>query len=189
MKLEPSQQSFGRPGKAAPSWMVAFAILTPIFFALEVGRSYDYDFIPKPGDVRDALAYLNEVVGEATANGDEVLFISERQLLTFGNLETPLVADYEKVFLMEMAMSNNPGYLGQFEEDLKTHRFALVITVPLQANVQDETDHFGEENNAWVEHVNFPLSCYYQQKERLRDVRVEILEPRESEECPVIGED
>ncbi len=186
VQFEPLSEGTLKPNPSAPfPWLIlALAVLIPIKFALDVGRSYDYDFIPKPKAVREALEDLQSMVAEATANGGEVLLISERQLLTFGSLEAPLVDAYEKVFLMEMAMSGNPDYLGQFEEDLRNHRFALIITVPVQANIQDEEDIFGEENNAWVEHVNYPLACFYEQKLRLRDVRIEVLEPRDGVECP-----
>ena len=45
----------------------------------------------------------------------DVLFISDRQLITFGELTgVRMVPDYEKVFLMEMAMGNNQPYLQGF---------------------------------------------------------------------------
>lgn len=192
VKLEPDsaklpKSASGAGVRTSEVWAAGLTILVPILFALAVGRSYDYDFISKPGKVRDALEAIQEMVAEATANGGEVLFISERQLLTFGLVDAALVDHYEKIFLMEMAMANHPGYLGQFEEDLRNHRFALIITVPVQAKVQDMEDVFGEENNAWVQHVNIPLACYYQRKDRLKEVRVEVLEPREGGECPAFG--
>ncbi|GAB4578783.1 MAG: hypothetical protein Fur0022_15200 [Anaerolineales bacterium] len=184
VKFEPGSSALPKPAFGTSEvWVAVFVVLIPIFFALEVGRSYDYDWMATPNKVRNALESIQEMVAEATANGGEVLFISERQLLTFGLVEAELVENYEKIFLMEMAMANHPGYLGQFEEDLRNQRFALIVTVPVQANVQDMEDEFGEENNAWVTHVNIPLACYYQQKDRLKEVRVEVLEPREGGEC------
>jgi hypothetical protein len=194
VKLEPGtgdklpKSANGVRVQTSHAWLVGLVILIPVLFALEVGRSYDYDFMPTANKTRKALESIQEMVAEATASGGEVLFISERQLVTFGLVEAGLVENYEKIFLMEMAMANHPEYLGQFEEDLRAHRFALIVTVPLQANVQDMEDQFGEENNAWVAHVNIPLACYYQQKDRLKEVRVEVLEPREGGECPPFGE-
>ncbi|MCB9134723.1 MAG: hypothetical protein H6636_04800 [Anaerolineales bacterium] len=191
IKLEPDVPSNPNPRQMPmQAWIVGWVILMPVLFALGVGRSYDYNFVPSANKVRKALASIQEMVAEATANGGEVLFISERQLLTFGLVDARLVdpeTPFEKIFMMEMAMAGHPGYLGQFEEDLRNHRYALIVTVPVQANVQDMDDDFGEENNAWVEHVNTPLACYYQQKDRLKEVRVEVLEPREGGECPGIS--
>ncbi|NUM45105.1 MAG: hypothetical protein HUU38_10385 [Anaerolineales bacterium] len=195
IKLEPGlgdnlpKAANGGRVQTSQGWLVGLVILIPVLFALEVGRSYDYDFMPAANKTRKALETIQEMVAEATAHGGEVLFISERQLVTFGLVEAGLVENYEKIFMMEMAMANHPGYLGQFEEDLRAHRFALIITVPVQANVQDMEDQFGEENNAWVEHVNMPLACYYQQKDRLKEVRVEVLEPRDGGTCPAVGEE
>ena len=53
----------------------------------------------------------------AAQNGP-VLFINERQLVTFGDVRVPLVPDYEAVTLMEMAMSGNQVYLDRFYDDL-----------------------------------------------------------------------
>ncbi|HNB52161.1 MAG TPA: hypothetical protein PK530_09475 [Anaerolineales bacterium] len=185
VKLEP-EISPSPKVQQSPAWIIGLTVLIPILFALEVGRSYDYAFMPPANKTRKALESIQEMVAEATANGGEVLFISERQLVTFGLVQTPLVDSYEKIFLMEMAMANHPA-LGQFEEDLRNHRFALIVTGLVQANVQDMEDQFGEENNAWVAHVNIPLACYYQQKDRLREVRVDVLEPRDGVECPELG--
>lgn len=184
LEAEVSQMSEARP----TPWLVGLVILMPVLFALGVRRAYDYDFLAPPNKVQKALKELQTMVAEATANGGEVLFISERQLLTFGLVDAPLVdpgMPFEKVFMMEMAMANQPKYLGQFETDLRAHRYALIVTVPVQDSVQTEADNFGEENNAWVARINTPLACYYQRKEKFKEVRVEVLEPREGGACPV----
>ena len=73
------------------------------------------------------LATLRTMVEQAAGKGGEILFISQRQLLTFKQITgVPLVEPYENVFLMEMAMAGNPEYLGRFHDDLKNHRFALI---------------------------------------------------------------
>lgn len=113
----------------------------------------------------------------------EVLFISERQLLTFGYLRgVSLVPDYERVFLMEMAMANNQAYLQQFYRDLRAHRFALIVNEPLYTTTKGSPVRFGEENDAWVERVSKPLLCYYkpiqQARMLLMGVEIQVLEPR-----------
>lgn len=187
VRLEPLGAVEGAALPALPARALAAVVLIPVVFALDVGRAYDYDFVPRAVKVERALAGLEELVSQATAHGGEVLFISERQLLTFGYLEAPLVAEYEKVFLMEMALANHARYLAQFEADLRAHRFALIVTAPVQINFQDRERQFGEENNAWVEAVSFPLTCYYQQTALFKEVRVEVLAPRAEVACPALG--
>jgi hypothetical protein len=115
--------------------------------------------------------------------GQEVLFISERQLLTFGYLHgVSLVPDYERVFLMEMAMANNQAYLQQFYRELRAHRFSLIVNEPLYTTTKGSPVRFGEENDAWVERVSKPLLCYYkpiqQARMLLMGVEIQVLEPR-----------
>lgn len=115
--------------------------------------------------------------------GQEVLFISERQLLTFGYLQgVSLVPEYERVFLMEMAMADNQPYLQQFYRDLRAHRFALIVNEPLYITTKGSPVRFGEENDAWVERVSKALLCYYkpiqQARMLLMGVEIQVLEPR-----------
>lgn len=59
----------------------------------------------------------------------EILFISDRQLVTFGELHSiQMEPEYEKVFLMEMAMGNNRPYLQGFYQKLETHSSGAIIT-------------------------------------------------------------
>ena len=98
-----------------------------------------------------------------------------------------LVPDYEKVFLMEMAMANNPAFLETFYEDLRNQRFDLIVSEPLKIIRQDRSHSFGEENNAWVKRVAAPILCYYEPLETMKRVRTELLVPRlDAGECPDI---
>ena len=90
-----------------------------------------------------------------------VLFISERHLLTFHEINLPLVPGYEAVTLMEMAMSNNQPYLQQFYSDLRNHRFAAIVTAKLNVGIQEE-GAFAEENNVWNSRVSPFIQCYYE---------------------------
>jgi hypothetical protein len=140
-----------------------------------------------PVVAQEELAELRQLVEGAAAAEGEVLFISERQLLTFGEVEeVGLVAEYEKVFLMEMAMAGNAAYLGQFEADLAAGRYALIVSDRVNLNVQGREDDFGEENNAWDRYVTFPLLCYYEEVQTLDQAGVEILAPKASPACPEI---
>jgi len=136
-------------------------------------------------DVEKALDTINTKVNQAKFSGD-VLFIDERQLLTFGYIMgVPLVSDYEKKYLMDQAMAGNINYFENFYQDLKDHRFSLIISDPIFIHEKDEGDTFGEENNAWVKWVARPLLCYYQPLRTLPKVKVQLLIPRtSSSSCP-----
>ncbi|MCJ7514256.1 MAG: hypothetical protein MUO23_14985, partial [Anaerolineales bacterium] len=93
--------------------------------------------------------------------------------------DLPLVEPYEKVQLMEMAMSRNPGYLEQFRRDLEAHRFAQVVTDSLNSNPQGAQHAFGEENDAWLEGVVIPLLDSYQVEAELSEVNLWLLVPKQ----------
>jgi hypothetical protein len=139
-----------------------------------------------PRDVTDkALEVIRAEVASAQAEGGEILFMDQRQLLTFGYVHgVPLVPEYEKKMLMNEALSSNAAYFQPFYTDLANHRFALIISELLRTPVKDSSFQFGEENNAWVAWVSSPVLCYYEEKETLKEVGVQLLVPRkETVDC------
>lgn len=130
--------------------------------------------------LEEALDTLYSLVKKATEGNKEVLFITERHLLTFGYFpDVPLVADYEKVWLMEMAMANHRQYLEKFYTDLAKRRFAMIVTTQTFVSPQGDIGRFGDENRAWRKRVNRPILCYYKPYLRFREFNFEILLPRE----------
>jgi hypothetical protein len=114
---------------------------------------------------------------EIYSQSGEVLFMYERHLLTFGMVpKLPMVADYEVLTLMEMAISGNETYLRRFYEDLERHRFAAIAAHPQNLGV--ETGDFIEENDAWNRLVAQPLLCQYKPALTLDYSNVQILIPR-----------
>lgn len=80
---------------------------------------------------------MQAVLDQLREQPGEVLFISERQLLSFHELQgVRVVPEYEKVFLMEMAMGNNQPYLQRFYMDLVSHRFKAIITDTISTRLQ-----------------------------------------------------
>jgi hypothetical protein len=143
-----------------------------------VDRARDMGSLPDDAAVRSNLEQLVTAVQKAQPSG-EVLFMDQRQLLTFGYVQNvPLVAAYEKKLLMDQALSGNRGYFQGFYKDLAAHRFALIVSSPLRTPIRDSEYGFGEENNAWVAWVAKPILCYYQEQDTLNDVKVELLVPR-----------
>lgn len=145
--------------------------------------------LPSPQDQRNAMNSIQRNVREAKTRG-EVLFIDQRQLLTFGYIQdVPLVPEYEKKFLMDKAMSGDTELFNRFYYDLRSHRFSLIINEPIYIEYQAEEVNFGTENDVWVKWVSEPLLCYYEPLATYDHVNVELLIPREtplssSEGCP-----
>ncbi len=141
---------------------------------------------PDPGSIQENLNELAGPVYRAVQEGGEVLFLSNRQLLTFENLQVPLVPEYERVFLMEAAMANDPDYLGRLYQELADHRYALIVSEPLSRELKDPRSDFGAENNAWVENVSRHILCNYTPIKTLREVQLQILAPAQKpkKNCP-----
>jgi hypothetical protein len=137
------------------------------------------DTLPSEPDTIKSLQSIQREVAKAAQNGD-VLFMDQRQLLTFGYVkDVPLISEYDKKVLINEALSGNTSYFAKFYEDLATQRFSLIITNPVNRRLDKTDGHFGEENNAWVKWVSTPLLCYYESSDRLKRVDVELLVPRQ----------
>jgi hypothetical protein len=181
-RFNKDKPALGDPTRPS-SALVAMAIALPVLFAATAGG-------PLPDRNLSAasatVSELQESVSQITAGGDEVLFIAERHLLIFQDLDAgPVVHEYEKVFLMEMAMAANESYFEDFYEDIFSHRFGLIVSNPLWPHYQGRTHSFGEENDAWVRWVVEPLNCAYQEWKTLPEVPLVLLIPNEAmETCP-----
>jgi hypothetical protein len=179
---------FAPGGKVAPkplqvpAWLLAALVLVPVFFAVTSGSPL---LLPERQVAEDALAQIQSMADEALAAGGEVLFVSQRHLLTFHMIEgVPLMPKYEKLFLMEMAISDNAVYLDEFVDDLDQQRFTLIITDPVFLNiVGTEVDTLAAENNAWVRNVGRPLLCYYEPVHTFSELSIQILKPLYGNKC------
>lgn len=154
---------------------LALAVLLPAWSAVRLGRPL---VLPEKAETQAALETIRARVGRAQRRG-EVLFIDQRQLLTFNQVGTvDVVVAYEKKYMMDRAMAGNSAYFRRFYADLAAARFAMIVTEPLFDNVQEMQSGFREENNAWVEWVARPLLCYYAPVETLPKARTQILVPK-----------
>ncbi len=164
------------PDPALAWWLQALLVGAPLAFVLAGGA---------PWTSRDAgreiqtLAAIRAGAADSSAHGRPVLFLTERQLITFGQVtETGLVPQYEKVTLMEMAMAGNHAYLSAFYRDVFGQRFGLIVSEPLVVQSQGRTHAFGEENDAWSAQVAAPVLCAYMPIFTSTDPRVQLLVPR-----------
>jgi hypothetical protein len=174
--------AWNRPDALA---FLAAALLLPVYFLLSQAGSM---YTPNWTVTSDAVETIKSYTMEPASLGGEILFISERQLLTFNTVPgIQLVPEYEKVFLMEMAMAGNTAYLDRFHNDLRNHRFAMIISEPLFTREKGKEETFGEENDAWVNEVSKPVLCYYRPKKNLlTNLPIDILVPRAEDRagCP-----
>jgi len=167
-RVEPASKPFWR-------FWLAVAVIVPAFFAFMRSGTWSFSAAQSPGT---ELNDLNRAVDVLMAHGGDVLFISERQLLTFGELDLPVVPEYEKVFLMEMAMGNNIDYLSLFRQRLKEHAFVAIVSDPLSTSIQGNNRGFADENNAWVEQVVVPMLAEYQGVLSWRNGEINLLVPQ-----------
>lgn len=149
--------------------------LVPAWFTFHTGSPLQYT---RPDLIKRALTTIQKEVGNAKTGG-EVLFIDQRQLLTFGYVKNvQLVPDYEKKYMMDQAMADNAAYFDKFYMDLRQHRFAMIIASIQKINFQQQNEGSSEENNAYVKWVTIPLLTYYEPVITGKKVDYQILVPR-----------
>jgi hypothetical protein len=146
-----------RPWHTIPWPVIATSLLIPLAFLIPSLRPLPLYNAPKHARM---LTQLRQQV-EALAQSGPVLFINERHLVTFKQIQVPLEPDYENVTLMEMAMSGNTPYLKRFYSDLKSQRFAAIIARK-QNTVILTSGAFAAENNIWNTKVSPYILCYYE---------------------------
>lgn len=178
VQVEPGNPSL----EIRPSLISAIALITPFMILVPMLSPY-----PKYNEGRNQQAHqqLVDVVNEIGKQGP-VLFINDRQLVALGDVNVPLVYDYEVVTLMEMAMSGNQAYLNRFYDELASHRFAAIVSGRQNLAIKQEGVFF-EENNVWNTLVSPYILCYYESDMTIEadSSRVEIYMPRtRTENCP-----
>ncbi len=157
------------------NWPIWVLIGCTFIFTLMAGHTLqtpDFEF------AEQKLEEISTRVAEVVASEGEVLFITQRHLVTFDMIPAvPLVPEYENVFFMEMVMGNNQKYLKQFYTDLENHRFDLIVSSRMARNFKDTTASFAEENNVWVERVTRPLLEEYQSVDIYKKFGIELFSP------------
>lgn len=167
------------PGRA--TWWKHVLVAAIIFIPASAGMMEAQPRnLPGPDKVEKAIMAVKSIVAEKSPLGD-ILFIDQRQLLTFGVVpKIPLLPEYEKKRMMDEAMADNAAYFKPFISDLASHRFQAIISEPLWIDIQGDTRAFSNENNYFVKWVSTPVLCYYEPVETFLDVGVQILVPRQT---------
>lgn len=168
-------------------WILSGMVLIPAFIPLISGRPLT---LPALERTEFVLHRIQEAVSCARKYG-EVLFMDQRQLITFGYMgDLPLVADYEKKYVMDQALSGNETYFEKFREDLDSGRFSLIVSereaiLYKEPDIESIGDSLNEENNAWVTWVTTPLLQSYESVGDFKDAAIELFMPIDRDyDCP-----
>ncbi len=135
-------------------------------------------------ETNSELERLQERVACAAQYG-EVLFMDQRQLLTFGHMgDLELLPEYEKKYVMNQALSSNADYFDIFASRLAAGNYSMIITErqALRYKLLEEDrlgDSLVEENNAWVRWVTIPLLQYYESISNRPGTGIEVFVPIE----------
>jgi hypothetical protein len=155
--------------------LLSILILMPVWPAI---RSGGPEKVPSRAEVLPALETLQARIAESARKG-EVLFMDQRQLLTFGEITgVPLVMDYELKHVMNQALGNNEAYLRTFYQDLEAHRFQMIVSDPLHVVYKKGEGPFPEENDAFVNQVTIPILAHYQPTLKLDEYEIWLLTPK-----------
>ena len=135
--------------------------------------------LPDEQAIQLALRDLNDIV-YARANEGDVLFLDQRQLLTFGDVENvPLVMEHELKDLTNRAMSGDPALFEDYYEDLEAQRFSLIVTGHLPQDYTAPGHPFGEEDNAQYAFIYAPMFEHYEVVRQFDGMGLWLLQPIE----------
>jgi hypothetical protein len=180
---------YAREDSAAPQpvalpWLVIVALLIfPAWAAIQPNLGLiTFD----SARTQSVLANLQQRVDQVNAQDGEILFITQRHLISMHVLQgVTLIPEYEREDLMEMAMSNNEVYLAQFRRDMENQRFALIVVDPLRFLKFSRGRSFAEENNAWVTRVARHILCNYAEDAIFPEDQIALYVPQEgARQCP-----
>ena len=162
---------------------VMAVVVIPILFVTQTNIGFKtYD----PSRTDKTLATIQAEIDRVNAEAGEILFITQRHLISMGTLENvPFTQEYEREELMEMAMSNNEQFLDHFKQEMQSQRFDLIVVDPLTFKILARRRAFSEENNVWVRGIMRPILCNYRLAESFPEDEIALYVPQEGERvCP-----
>ena len=168
-------------------WVTGLAVYMIVlivypFTPLNAGSTYHpYLELPNQNQVTEALTIIRDETAQRAGKGD-ILFMDQRQLLTFGYVDAiPFVPEYEKKYMMDQAMGSNAQYFSQYHQDLASKRFSLIVTEKLKTELKENLGlPFAEESDAWVIWVSNPTLCFYEPIYTSKKTNIQLLVPRQN---------
>jgi hypothetical protein len=177
-------ESGGIAQPVALHWLVIVLLLiNPVwsFIQFTVGwGSYD------SARTQSVMTALQEYIDQTNAQGGEILFITQRHLISMHMLTgVTLIPEYEREDLMEIAMANNVQALSKLQADMENQRFALIVVDPLNYNIISRRRGFAEENNVWVTRIMKHILCNYREEAIFPSDDIALYVPQDGErQCP-----
>jgi hypothetical protein len=175
-----------KPAQPVPlHWLMVVALIVmPAWSYLQFNIG-----LGRPGDTartQAVLAELQERVDQVNAQGGEILFITQRHLISMHMLDgVTLVPEYEREDLMEIAMANDLQHIQAFREEMEAKRFALIVVDPLNYNILSRRRSFAEENNVWVTRIMRHILCNYREEMIFPADEIALYVPQEGpRQCP-----
>jgi hypothetical protein len=165
-------------------WLFAIALLVmPAWSYLQFNigfRTFD------AARAQDVMTTLQERIDEVNAQGGEILFITQRHLISMHMLDgVTLVPEYEREDLMEIAMANDIQHIRAFREVMEDQRFDLIVVDPLNYVTLSRERSFAEENNVWVTRIMKHILCNYRQEIVFPVYEIALYVPQGGErQCP-----
>jgi hypothetical protein len=160
------------------NYLIGIIVILPVFTIVLSGGPLIERNLQRAEQV---LSLIQNEVNRTVQEGGDVLFISERHLIPFGMIQNVShIPDYEKITLMEMAISSNKPYFDIFWNDLIDRRFDLIVSNRLFVHYKFDTVPFGFENDQWVMYVGEPVLCYYEPILDIEDLHLYLLVPRKA---------
>lgn len=166
-----------------PMWLKTAVLVMPILFTVSFSGM---SFMQRDWEAaRQDLVQIQKYVDQATEDGGEVLFITQRHLITFGLIDNvTLVHDHEKVLLQEMAMSKNYVYLENFGAELASHKYDLILMDHLPSVWKNpETTSLAMENNVVLNELVPLFTCAYEVEDVLVNNSVDVMVPKDVVTC------
>jgi hypothetical protein len=163
--------------------VIILLLINPVWSFIQFGVGFgSYD----SGRTQSVLKSLQSYVDQANAQGGEILFITQRHLVSMHMLKNvALVPEYEREDLMEIAMANNTQALGRFRADMEKQRFSLIVVDPLNYNILSKRRGFAEENNVWVTRIMKSILCNYREEAIFLEDEIALYVPQEGvRQCP-----
>jgi len=160
-----------------PRFILIGIVVTPILWSLFFTSQPSVTKMNESG-AEEVIRKMNRVI-ETYSPNRKILFISQRQLVTFNYLKNiEMVPDFEQELLMEMVMSHDKERLDKFYEQLINHTYEIIITYPLNTKLVGYESSFSEENNLWVNGVSRRIYNRYQTIALFPDYGIEMLIPK-----------
>jgi hypothetical protein len=165
-------------------WLVIVLLLiNPVWSFIQFGVGFgSYD----SARTQSVMNSLQEYVDRTNMQGGEILFITQRHLISMHMLKNVnLVSEYEREDLMEIAMANNAQALEKFQKDMEHQRFVLIVVDPLNYNIISRRRGFAEENNVWVTRIMKHILCNYREETIFPADEIALYVPQEgARQCP-----